>query len=81
MGGSVTADEHSPQTLSAACAATAEAAREALAWVADPRNASKVSQERAAMTGRLRRIGAEARRLSHSAERPTCVGVFGPSTG
>ncbi len=65
--------------IAAGCLATAEAARDALAWIADPRNAAKVSQDRAAMAGKLRRVASEAGRLARSATRPTCVGVFGPS--
>lgn len=66
-------------TLADRCTATVRASREALGWVADPRNARKVSQERHALAGKLRRIAAEAERLGRSVTRPNCVGVFGPS--
>ena len=67
------------KTLAEASAATARSAAEALAWVADPRNARRVSQERPALEMKLRRAAAEAGRLGRSASRPNCVGVFGPS--
>lgn len=65
--------------IATACKTTADSAREALGWIADPRNAKKVSLERAPMEQKLRRVVNEASRLEHSATRPTCVGVFGPS--
>ncbi len=65
--------------VAAECGTTAEAARDALAWIADGRNAAKVAQDRGTMERKLRRVAVEAERLGRSALRPTCVGVFGPS--
>ena len=67
------------KTLADRCTSTARSARDGLAWVADRRNARKISQERHAIEGKLRRVAAEAERLGRSAARPNCVGVFGPS--
>ncbi len=65
--------------IAAACGTTAEAARDALVWIADARNTAKVAQDRGTMERKLRRVAVEAGRLGRSALRPTCVGVFGPS--
>ncbi len=79
MDGRQIIDGGAKDRLAAACGATSDAARDALAWIADPRNAAKVAQDRGSMERKLRRDGREAERLAQSAKRPTCVGVFGPS--
>jgi len=61
------------------CEATAEAARQALAWVIDPRNEPRIGHERAFFERTLRSQAYQADRLAKSVERPMCIGVFGPS--
>lgn len=53
--------------------------REAAEWVADPENAELVGAERALIEKELRRGEIRARKLAEAAERPMCVGVYGPS--
>jgi hypothetical protein len=65
--------------LAEACEATAEAAREALAWVVDPKNEPRIGHERAFFERSLRSQAYQAHRLALSVERPMCIGVFGPS--
>jgi hypothetical protein len=62
-----------------ACEATAEAARQALAWVVDPRNEPRIGHERGFFERSLRSQAYQAHRLARSVERPMCIGVFGPS--
>src|SRR5689334_11937726 len=59
--------------------ATTQVAQDAIAWLADPRNAAKVGNERAVLTREFRRMAGTARRLEAAVGRPMCVGVFGPS--
>lgn len=66
-------------SLIAACEDTAQAAQEALAWVANPLNDPRIGQERTFFERTLRRGAYQARRLALSVERPMCIGVFGPS--
>lgn len=65
--------------IAAAASATADAAREAVAWFEDPKNQDKIGSERAALAREFRRAIAQAKRLEIAAARPMCVGVFGPS--
>jgi hypothetical protein len=67
------------QVLAAACANTSEAITEALGWVRNDVNASRISSVRATLDRELRRAFIEADRLAKAIERPMCVGVFGPS--
>ena len=69
----------SEEVLANACEATALATQDALAWIADPKNDVRVSQERPFLERSLRSATYQARRLGRSVERPMCVGVFGPS--
>jgi hypothetical protein len=66
-------------TLITACEATAAAAQHALEWVTDPKNDPSVGQERAVLERNLRSHAFQARRLARTVDRPTCIGVFGPS--
>lgn len=63
--------------LGAACRRTAEAAGDALGWIGD--NQEKLGSERAAIERQLRKSVVTANKLAAAAERPMCVGVFGPS--
>lgn len=65
--------------LARAFEATIAATREATEWAANPRNAGKLAQDRRRIERILRRSGTEARRLEQTFNRPTCIGVFGPS--
>jgi hypothetical protein len=69
----------SNKKLIEACEATAEAAREALAWVIDPKNEPRIGHERAFFERSLRSQAYQAHRLALSVDRPMCIGVFGPS--
>ena len=62
-----------------ACEQTRKLARDALAWVENPKNDVRVGQERRVLERTLRNHAYQARRLASSASRPMCVGVFGPS--
>jgi len=59
------------------CRKAAEASGQALAWTAD--NAERLGSERAAIERQLRKATVHAGKLAQAAERPMCVGVFGPS--
>ncbi len=63
--------------LGGECRKAAEAAGQALGWVAD--NAERVGAERPSIERRLRKATVTAGKLALAAERPMCVGVFGPS--
>ena len=65
--------------LAKSCQQTREAALDALAWAANPRNERKLSQNRSKIERVLRRNAAEAERLEHTLSQPGCVAVFGPS--
>jgi hypothetical protein len=65
--------------LAKACDAAAAAAKDALAWIADPKNDPILRQERAFLEHTIRNEAYRLRRLAHSLDRPMCVGVFGPS--
>ncbi len=62
-----------------ACETAAAAAKDALDWIAEPKNDPLVGQERAFLERTIRSQAFRARRLARSIERPMCVGVFGPS--
>ncbi|MDS4058412.1 MAG: virulence factor SrfC family protein, partial [Candidatus Contendobacter sp.] len=64
-------------TLSNACRTLEQVGTEFLTWLDD--NAERVRQEKAGLTKEFRRLTAQARRLDQAAQRPMCVGVFGPS--
>ncbi|MDG4551447.1 MAG: virulence factor SrfC family protein [Candidatus Contendobacter sp.] len=64
-------------TLSTTCRALEQVGAEFLTWLDD--NAERVRQEKAGLTKEFRRLAAQARRLDQAAQRPMCVGVFGPS--
>src|SRR4051794_40305931 len=59
--------------------ATSQAAQDAIAWLADPKNAAKIGSERTVLAREFRRMAGTARRLETAVGRPMCVGVFGPS--
>ncbi len=66
-------------SLAARCTDVAEAAREALAWLADPANAETAGPGRRAAAQALRRGARRAWRLARAAASPMSVSVFGPS--
>ena len=59
------------------CRGTAEAALGAVGWLDD--NKAQVRQEHASLVREFRKFGLAAGKLAVAAERPMCVGVFGPS--
>ena len=63
--------------LAAAARGTAEAAAEAVGWLAD--NRGKLREESQAIARDFRKFARRARKLEVAAERPMCVAVFGPS--
>ena len=63
--------------LADACRRAAEASGQALAWTAD--NAERLGSERPSIERQLRKSTVQAGKLALAAERPMCVGVFGPS--
>jgi len=62
-----------------ACDGAIAAARDALAWIAEPKNEPILRQERAFLEHSLRNEAYRLGRLARSLDRPMCVGVFGPS--
>jgi hypothetical protein len=62
-----------------ACDGAIAAAKDALAWIAEPKNDPILRQERAFLEHALRNEAYRLGRLSRSLDRPMCVGVFGPS--
>jgi hypothetical protein len=64
-------------TLSSICRTLEQVGAEFLTWL--DQNAERVRQEKAGLTKEFRRLAAQARRLDQAAQRPMCVGVFGPS--
>jgi hypothetical protein len=71
--------EMAPDSVAAKCARTAEIAREAVTWLSDGANAATVGRERDALIREIRLGAIKAARMARAAERPMCVGVFGPS--
>ncbi|HEX4411066.1 MAG TPA: virulence factor SrfC family protein [Xanthobacteraceae bacterium] len=69
----------SEEALAKSCEETAATIRDGLAWIADPKNDVRVSQERPVLERILRSNAYQAHRLARSVDRPMCVGVFGPS--
>ena len=63
--------------LAEACRKAAGASADALSWTGD--NAERLGSERAAIERQLRKATVQASKLAQAAERPMCVGVFGPS--
>jgi hypothetical protein len=61
------------------CDGAIAAARDALAWIAEPKNDPILRQERAFLEHSLRNEAYRLGRLARSLDRPMCVGVFGPS--
>lgn len=59
------------------CRRTAEAAAGAVTWLDD--NRAEVRQEHGSLLREFRKFGLAADKLAAAAERPMCVGVFGPS--
>jgi hypothetical protein len=51
----------------------------ALSWVRAPENEASVRQDRAVLERVLRGAIYDSGRLARSAQRPMCIGVFGPS--
>ena len=70
-------DTSTDAALAAAARGTAEAASEAVTWLAD--NRAKVREEAQAIARDFRKFARRARKLEAAAERPMCVAVFGPS--
>ncbi len=64
-------------TLSSTCRALDKIGAEFLTWLDE--NSERVRLEKAGLTKEFRRLAAQARRLDQAAQRPMCVGVFGPS--
>jgi hypothetical protein len=64
-------------TLSATCRTLDQIGSEFVDWL--DQNAERVRQEKAGLTKEFRRLSTQARRLEQAAQRPMCVGVFGPS--
>jgi len=64
-------------TLNTVCRDLEQVSAEFLTWLDD--NTERVRQEKAGLTKEFRRLTAQARRLAQAAQRPMCVGVFGPS--
>ncbi|PIE82973.1 MAG: type III effector HopL1 [Candidatus Contendobacter odensis] len=64
-------------TLSSDCETLKQAGNEFLAWLDD--HSECIRQEKAGLTKEFRRLVTQARRLEQAAQRPMCVGVFGPS--
>ncbi|MGF7177633.1 virulence factor SrfC family protein [Azospirillum doebereinerae] len=65
------------QALGTRCLAMAQAAKEALGWIAD--NAKLVGPARSGLERSLKRHVVEANRLASAAVRPMSAAVFGPS--
>ncbi len=63
--------------LGNACRTLDQTGTEFLTWLEE--NTERVRQEKAGLTKEFRRLTAQARRLEQAAQRPMCVGVFGPS--
>src|SRR5262245_26473351 len=61
------------------CGQVGETLKQALSWVGDVENDGVVRQERSHLERQLRRAAFEVGLLAKAAERPMCVGVFGPS--
>jgi hypothetical protein len=61
------------------CRDTAIAAKDALSWIGDEKNAKKIMLEKPALERALRRSAFEAAKLEKAVARPMCIGVFGPS--
>lgn len=70
-------DAGTDASLAAAARRTAEAAAEAIAWLAD--NRARLREEGPAIARDFRKFARRARKLEAAAERPMCVAVFGPS--
>lgn len=66
-------------TLTRTCMTTADAARKALAWFADPENEDLVGAVRPTLQREFRRFSNQAQTLADAVGRPMCVGLFGPS--
>ncbi|MER2526394.1 MAG: virulence factor SrfC family protein [Candidatus Competibacter denitrificans] len=64
-------------TLSTTCRTLDQIGSEFVDWL--DQNAERVRQEKAGLTKEFRRLSTQARRLEQAAQRPMCVGVFGPS--
>src|SRR5262249_51790865 len=62
-----------------ACRNTERAAKDALSWIGNEKNAAKILLEKPMLERALRRTAFEARKLEQGANRPMCLGVFGPS--
>jgi len=73
------ASHMTPQTLAQQCRDVAALTESAGTWLMDDKNADIVGRERDSISRTLHRAGLQARRLGKAAERPMCVGVFGPS--
>lgn len=69
--------EEADRKLGAECRKAADGALAALQWVQD--NAERLGAERSSLERQLRESRVEASKLATAAERPMCVGVFGPS--
>lgn len=70
-------DASTDAALAAAARGSAEAAQDAIGWLAD--NRARVREEASAVARDFRKFARRARKLEAAAERPMCVAVFGPS--
>lgn len=66
-------------TIAQRCGQVATAAREAVGWTLDTRNAAHFGAGTAALATRLRRAVRRAERLQKAATAPTSISVYGPS--
>lgn len=65
--------------LAKTCHDTGRLAQDAERWLGDEANASTVGREREDLVRYTRKVAYRAERLRRAAQRPMCVGVFGPS--
>ena len=71
--------EPAQKELAALAGQTVKLARDAAAWLSDEANALAVGREKDAAIRGMKLAALRARRIETAAERPMCVGVFGPS--
>lgn len=69
----------SSEELAEAARNVSAAARDALAWTADPANAAIIGERRSVVERELQRSVLRANRLAAAARRPPAVAFFGPS--
>lgn len=65
--------------LKKTCANALDMAQQSLAWISDAANAERVGTSRKVAEQQIKKSIIAARKTSAAADRPMCVGVFGPS--